>query len=159
GSAGSEKGRFGDAGCRLPFPHPRPQNEAIGSQRPPGCLVTVGRVPGRARSVERLREYVAIPSVNPMDRDDIPASIAGERRYAEHLAAALRRLGLDAAVIGEGERASVVAEARPAGARGAPLVVASHLDTVPVDGMAIDPFDPRIEDGRLYGRGACDTKA
>src|SRR5690606_30402039 len=40
----------------------------------------------------------------------------------------------------------------------APLVVASHLDTVPVDGMVIDPFDPRIEDGRLYGRGACDTK-
>ncbi|HSJ95554.1 MAG TPA: M20/M25/M40 family metallo-hydrolase [Myxococcota bacterium] len=113
---------------------------------------------GLPRSVERLREYVAIPSVNPMERDDVPAAIAGERRYAEHLAAQLRRLGLDAAVIGAGERASVVAEARPAGRRGAPLLVASHLDTVPVDGMTIDPFDPRIADGRLYGRGACDTK-
>jgi acetylornithine deacetylase len=113
---------------------------------------------GLPRSVERLREYVAIPSVNPMERDDVPAAIAGERRYAEHLAAQLRRLGLDAAVIGAGERASVVAEAHPAGRRGAPLLVASHLDTVPVDGMTIDPFDPRIADGRLYGRGACDTK-
>jgi len=109
--------------------------------------------------VELLRDYVAIPSVNPMERDDVPAAIAGERRYAEHLAAQLRRLGLDAEVIGAGERASVVAEARTAGARGAPLLVASHLDTVPVDGMEIDPFDPRIADGRLYGRGACDTKA
>jgi acetylornithine deacetylase len=113
---------------------------------------------GLPRSVERLREYVAIPSVNPMERDDVPAAIAGERRYAEHLAAQLRRLGLDAALIGAGERASVVAEAHPAGRRGAPLLVASHLDTVPVDGMTIDPFDPRIADGRLYGRGACDTK-
>jgi acetylornithine deacetylase len=110
------------------------------------------------RSVALLRDYVAIPSVNPMERDDVPAAIAGERRYAEHLAAQLRRLGLDASVIGAGERASVVAEARPAGARGAPLLVASHLDTVPVDGMEIDPFDPRVADGRLYGRGACDTK-
>jgi acetylornithine deacetylase len=101
---------------------------------------------------------VAIPSVNPMEREDVPAAIAGERRYAEEVAAQLRRLGLDAAVIGAGDRASVVAEARPAGARGAPLLVASHLDTVPVDGMEIDPFDPRIEGGRLYGRGACDTK-
>jgi succinyl-diaminopimelate desuccinylase len=108
--------------------------------------------------VERLRGYVAIPSVNPMERDDVPVAIAGERRYAEELAAQLGRLGLDAAVIGAGERASVVAEARPAGVGGAPLVVASHLDTVPVDGMEIDPFDPRIEGGRLYGRGACDTK-
>lgn len=111
-----------------------------------------------ARSVALLRDYVAIPSVNPMERADVPAEIAGERRYAEHLAAQLRGLGLDAEVIGAGERASVVAEARPLGARAAPLIVASHLDTVPVDGMEIDPFDPRVHEGRLYGRGACDTK-
>lgn len=110
------------------------------------------------RSVALLRDYIAIPSVNPMERDDIPDAIAGERRYAEHVAAQLRRLGLDAAVIGSGARASVVAEARPAGNRSAPLLVASHLDTVPVDGMEIDPFDPRLDGGRLYGRGACDTK-
>lgn len=111
-----------------------------------------------ARSVALLRDYIAIPSVNPMERDDIPDAIAGERRYAEHVAAQLQRLGLDAAVIGSGARASVVAEARPVGDRRAPLLVASHLDTVPVDGMEIDPFDPRLDGGRLYGRGACDTK-
>lgn len=109
------------------------------------------------RSVQYLRDYVAIPSVNPMGRSDVPAEIAGERRYAEHLREQLRRLGLDAELLGAGERASVIAEAHPAAA-GPALLVASHLDTVPVDGMEIDPFDPVIDAGRMYGRGTCDTK-
>jgi acetylornithine deacetylase len=33
-----------------------------------------------------------------------------------------------------------------------------HQDTVPTDGMTIDPFDPRVEGGRMYGRGSCDVK-
>jgi acetylornithine deacetylase/succinyl-diaminopimelate desuccinylase-like protein len=110
-----------------------------------------------APCVRFLRDYVAIPSVNPMGRDDLPPEIAGERRYAEHLCEQLRRLGLDAAVIGEGERRSVVAEARAAGASET-VLVASHLDTVPVDGMEIPPFDPAIQGERLFGRGSCDTK-
>lgn len=52
--------------------------------------------------IQLLRDYVAIPSVNPMRRDDIPASISGERRYATHLREQLRRLGLDAELLGEG---------------------------------------------------------
>lgn len=34
----------------------------------------------------------------------------------------------------------------------------SHLDTVGVDGMTIDPFGGQLADGRVTGRGACDTK-
>ncbi|MEM9186128.1 MAG: M20/M25/M40 family metallo-hydrolase [Planctomycetota bacterium] len=34
----------------------------------------------------------------------------------------------------------------------------SHLDTVGVDGMTIDPFGGGVRDGRVWGRGACDTK-
>jgi acetylornithine deacetylase len=33
-----------------------------------------------------------------------------------------------------------------------------HQDTVPVDGMTVDPFGGDVCDGRVYGRGACDVK-
>lgn len=39
------------------------------------------------------------------------------------------------------------------------LMFESHLDTVSIEGMTIDPFAARIEHGKMYGRGACDTKA
>jgi acetylornithine deacetylase/succinyl-diaminopimelate desuccinylase family protein len=39
------------------------------------------------------------------------------------------------------------------------LVFEAHTDTVSVGGMTIPPFDPVISEGRLYGRGSCDTKA
>lgn len=112
---------------------------------------------GVSEGVRLLREFVAIPSVNPMGRDDIDPRIAGERRYAERAREELRALGLDSELVGSAERPSLVAEARVPGARET-LMVASHLDTVPVDGMEIDPFDPVVADGRLYGRGSCDTK-
>jgi acetylornithine deacetylase len=40
---------------------------------------------------------------------------------------------------------------------GASLLLNGHIDTVGVSGMA-DPFSARIEDGKLYGRGAYDMK-
>jgi acetylornithine deacetylase len=38
------------------------------------------------------------------------------------------------------------------------LMFESHMDTVAVDGMTIDPFAGEVRDGRLWGRGSCDTK-
>jgi len=114
-----------------------------------------------APCIRHLREYVAIPSVNPMGRDDLPDDVTGERRYAEHVREQLRKLSVDAELVGSGERASVVAEIRAPADVASPetVLVASHLDTVPVDTMEIPPFDPVVEGDRLYGRGSCDTKS
>src|SRR4051794_28409318 len=38
------------------------------------------------------------------------------------------------------------------------LMFEVHQDTVPVENMAIAPFGAEIENGKLYGRGACDVK-
>ncbi|NQU42626.1 M20/M25/M40 family metallo-hydrolase [bacterium] len=34
----------------------------------------------------------------------------------------------------------------------------AHLDTMPTENMTVAPFEGTIRDGRLWGRGACDTK-
>lgn len=113
---------------------------------------------GLSPSIRLLRDLVAIPSVNPMGREDLPPAIVGEERIARFVADELARRRLDVAILGEGGRSSVLATAR-AGAGAETVLVASHLDTVPVDGMEIDPFDPFIEHDRLHGRGSCDTKS
>lgn len=41
---------------------------------------------------------------------------------------------------------------------GPALVLCGHLDTVGTTGMTIPPFDPRLENGRVYGRGSYDMK-
>lgn len=57
----------------------------------------------------------------------------------------------------ESGRGNVVA--RIAGDSSRPTVlVDAHQDTVPVEGMIIDPYDPVEDQGRLYGRGSCDVK-
>ena len=41
---------------------------------------------------------------------------------------------------------------------GLSLLLNAHMDTVGVEGMAIDPFGGELREGRVYGRGAQDMK-
>jgi len=41
---------------------------------------------------------------------------------------------------------------------GRSLLFNSHLDVVPASQGQLHPFDPRVEAGRVFGRGACDAK-
>jgi len=101
-----------------------------------------------------MADLVRIDSVNP----DLVAEAAGEEEIARFVAAWLKDAGLEVETeeIAPG-RFNVVGIARGSGG-GRSLLLNAHMDTVGVAGMET-PFEPRSENGRLYGRGAYDMKA
>lgn len=105
-----------------------------------------------------LQEVVRIPSVNPHGDPGTDARHTGEGRLAAYLAEVFRKLGLDVECHEvEPGRPNVIAKFTSRGRRRS-LALAPHMDTVSVAGMTIDPFAAEIREGRLYGRGATDTK-
>jgi acetylornithine deacetylase len=103
--------------------------------------------------VRLLRQLVAIDSVNP----DLVAGAAGEQEIARFVATWLDNRGLQ--VVAEEAapgRPNVIGIVRGRG-NGRSLMINAHMDTVGTGAMA-DPFVPRVEAGRLYGRGAYDMK-
>ena len=111
--------------------------------------------------VQLCRDLVAIPSVNP--DGDPGTSATGEAHCAQYVGDFLEKLG---AVVSYEEvlpgRPNVIGRfpSRPAraGTRKSRILLGPHTDTVSAAGMIIDPFAAGIRNGRLYGRGACDTK-
>ncbi len=103
-----------------------------------------------------LQDLVRLPSVNPMGR-----AVSGhqflEGRVTDYLERFFRRLDVPYArtTVAPG-RQNIVARFDAGSAT--TLLFEVHQDTVPVDGMTIDPFAGEIRDGKLYGRGACDVK-
>jgi len=105
-----------------------------------------------AALTELVEQLVRIDSVNP---DLIPGA-RGEREIAAFVAGWAREQRLDVELVGPADRPSVIAIARGTGG-GRSLLLNGHLDTVGVAGMEA-PHEPRLEDGRLYGRGTYDMK-
>jgi acetylornithine deacetylase len=102
---------------------------------------------------ELAAQLVAIESINP----DVVEGGSGELGVARFVAEWCERAGLETTLTElRPGRANVVAVARGLGG-GRSLMLNAHLDTVGVTGMT-DPFVPRLEDGRLYGRGSQDMK-
>ncbi len=100
-----------------------------------------------------LTQLVAIDSVNP---DLVPGG-AGESAIAQFVAQWFIEQGLEVTLEDAApNRPNVIAIARGTGG-GRSLMLNAHMDTVGVAGMD-DPFQARIEGGRLYGRGAYDMK-
>ncbi|MEQ8345326.1 MAG: acetylornithine deacetylase [Sneathiellaceae bacterium] len=60
----------------------------------------------------------------------------------------------------DGQKANVFATIGGKGGGGGGILLSGHTDVVPVDGQdwRHDPFRLTAEEGRLYGRGACDMK-
>ena len=104
-------------------------------------------------ALQILEDLISIQSVNPA----LEAGGAGERAYADYLEARLTRAGLK---VSRHEvlpgRENIVAELR-VGKPEKTLLFESHMDTASIGTME-NPLVPTYRDGRLYGRGSCDTK-
>jgi len=106
--------------------------------------------------VADLAAMIRIPSINCFGNED-PAAPA-EAAMTDHFVQKLRDLGLDVETKeGSNGRHNVWGILKGAG-HGPTIMLAGHLDTVGVEGYDA-PFDPKIADGKIYGRGSCDMKA
>ncbi len=105
-----------------------------------------------------VAKLVQIPSVNPL-HEGPHSGVVGELAIALALADEFERLGFTEIVLDD------VHENRPnlygffPGRTDRVVVIDVHLDTVTVENMTDAPFDGRIENGCVWGRGSLDTKA
>jgi len=132
------------------------------------------------RTEKLLAALIALPSVNPAFAPAGRVSSRSPQRYgeqtvAEFLATIAARAGLEIEFqtvfkgrgpaqaqnggnqppASEARRSNLIVRLRPAGKIRRTILLAPHLDTV---GAAEAQFIPRQKNGRLHGRGACDTK-
>ncbi len=114
------------------------------------------------RTEKLLAELIALPSVNPafVSQSETSARQArprfDEKNIADFLAGVAAKAGLEVefqkALPG---RSNLIARLLPRNKIRRTILLAPHLDTVDADESQ---FVPRRKSGRLYGRGACDTK-
>ena len=110
----------------------------------------------REQGLKELEAFLRIPSISsqPDRADDV-------RRAAAHLVEQYQEIGLENAEIIETEGHPVV-YADWLKLPGKPTVLLyGHYDVQPVDPLDLwksPPFEPRQEDGLLFGRGSSDDK-
>jgi acetylornithine deacetylase/succinyl-diaminopimelate desuccinylase-like protein len=106
--------------------------------------------------LEEFQELLRIPTVGVL-----PEHRADVRAGADWLAARMRAMGLEHVDVSDTGGHPVVyadwlhAEGKPT------VIVYGHYDVQPVDPLDLwvrPPFEPRVEDGRIYGRGVADDK-
>lgn len=107
------------------------------------------------RTEKLLAEIIALPSVNPAF---LPAndSRAGEKNVADYLAVVAAQAGLEVEFqkVLPG-RSNLIIRLLPRNKIRQTILLAPHLDTVVAGDAQFLPFRKK---GRVYGRGACDTK-
>jgi acetylornithine deacetylase/succinyl-diaminopimelate desuccinylase-like protein len=117
------------------------------------------------RTEKLLAELIALPSVNPAFAPAGEVSMSstrhgdwhyGEQKIADFLASVAAEASLDVEFqnVLPG-RANFIARLQPKNKVRQTILLAPHLDTVGADG---EQFVPVRKNGRLHGRGACDTK-
>ncbi len=106
--------------------------------------------------IDLLSQLVAIGSVNPMGRD-----LTGDDVLETRMGNFLENWFQSEGIFCERQTFEPGRDNILARLDGGPrtVLLEAHQDVVPVDNMTIDPWKPEIRNGRLYGRGSCDTKA
>ena len=127
--------------------------------------VVLSRVDALQESIVQLcSDLIKRPSVNPnYPNIDLPRFRGGESRCNERLAECYQRIGcqVDFFEAAPG-RHNLIGVLKGAGG-GKSLIFNGHIDTVPYTEpdkwLGKDPFSGIVENGRIFGRGACDMKA
>lgn len=109
-----------------------------------------------AERLEEFKEFLRIPTIGVLSEHH-----ADVRTGAEWIAVRMREIGLEHVDVSDTGGHPVV-YADWLHADGAPTVVVyAHYDVQPVDPLELwvrPPFEPRVEGGRIYGRGVADDK-
>ena len=101
-----------------------------------------------------LGDLISINSVNPLQ--DI--SSKGEKELASYVRKYLKNIGIKSILYPIlNERPNIIGIIKGKN-KGKNLILEAHMDTVKADNMVIDPFLPKIKEGKMFGRGACDDK-
>jgi len=108
----------------------------------------------RSYVVDVLKDLVTTDSVNPSVGKG-RGELALSKLLFDRLTA-IPQLDVRKQHVAEG-RLNVVATLKGSGG-GASLMLNGHMDTVGVEGMTTDPFNPFVDGALLHGRGACDMK-
>jgi acetylornithine deacetylase/succinyl-diaminopimelate desuccinylase-like protein len=110
----------------------------------------------RAEALAEYLDFLRIPSISAL-----PDHAGDCRRAAGFLAERLREAGLEHVEVSD-TAGNPVVYADWLHAAGAPTaLVYGHYDVQPADPLDLwvtPPFDPRVEQGRVFGRGAADDK-
>jgi acetylornithine deacetylase/succinyl-diaminopimelate desuccinylase-like protein len=111
--------------------------------------------------VDLLRQLIQIPSINPMGHVSRDPHV-GEARLTDFLQAQCEKLGLpwvQQRVHPDRDNLVTLIRGNPPVEQGGEFLLWDvHQDTVPIDGMTVDPFGGQLHAGRVHGRGACDVK-
>ncbi len=105
----------------------------------------------RDEVVELTRDLIRLDTSNPPGNETIAA---------EFLAGYLAKAGIESELVGPDQRRlNLVARIEGSG-EGPSIALVAHTDVVPAppEGWSVPPFEGRVLDGRMIGRGASDMK-